>query len=96
LEPNGLIAIAFMIVGAVAIRPDIALQVIGLVLIALSPFGGVTRGLTGDISFWSAFTAGAALIGAGRIIYHLRDVSRLMRAANPEVAKAHPQKRLGF
>ncbi len=89
--------IAVVLLLSLIIWPDIVLQVVGFLLILSAPFDMLSRVLTVDaLPIWTSFVVGLVLIGLGRISYHIKLVTKIVSAANPDVLPQSPRKRLGF
>lgn len=92
MDPNAILIIACIIVAALIVRPDYALQVFGVLLIISAPLGVSMPGLGGGTPI-ASIVFGMALIGLGRVVYNLRIIVALIRAGSPEAAQKVPARR---
>ncbi|KHJ56305.1 hypothetical protein LA66_07025 [Aureimonas altamirensis] len=92
MDPNAILIVAGAIVVSLIVRPDYALQIFGVLLIISSPLGVSMPGLGGGMPIVSIVT-GMVLIGLGRVVFNLRIIVALIRAASPEAAQKVPARR---
>lgn len=90
VDQNAILFIAVVVLVALIVRPDLALQAAGLLLFASAPFANPLGGASTPAITMSM---GLGLVGIGRIVFHLRTIVALARAASPDASNRVPAKR---